>query len=139
MPTNSSRTPSAIRSGRVAPVNDFSSARVKLTFPAFLAGPKRIVLSLCEPATGGILTTRYGTLKSAAVRARMRNPGRLPARARARHTTTTQDAGVHASRDPRDPADLMPAGRPWRQATLSHPAAPGPLGVVARARPHVGP
>ena len=30
MPTNSSRTPSAIRSGRVAPVNDFSSARVKL-------------------------------------------------------------------------------------------------------------
>src|SRR6201995_5713387 len=38
MPTNSSRTPSAIRSGRVAPVNDFSSARVKLTF---LGGPKR--------------------------------------------------------------------------------------------------
>src|ERR1043166_1949099 len=37
MPTNSSLTPSAIRSGRVAPVNDFSSARVKLTF---LGGPK---------------------------------------------------------------------------------------------------
>src|ERR1700759_4060878 len=42
MPTNSSRTPSAIRSGRVAPVNDFSSARVKLTF---LAGPNWTVLS----------------------------------------------------------------------------------------------
>src|SRR5690348_12818409 len=38
MPANSSRTPLAIRSGRVAPVNDFSSARVKLTF---LGGPKR--------------------------------------------------------------------------------------------------
>src|SRR5262249_21170733 len=31
-------TPSAIRSGNVAPVNDFSSARVKLMF---LGGPKR--------------------------------------------------------------------------------------------------
>src|SRR6185312_8646050 len=105
MPTNSSRTPSAIRSGRVAPVNDFSSARVKLTF---LGGPKRDrplpvrVLresrceSLREPATGGILTTRYGTLKSAAVRARMRIPGALPTQVRARRTTTTEDAGAHA-------------------------------------------
>src|SRR5262249_29428486 len=82
-------------SGRVAPVYDFSSARVKLPL---LACPKRTVLSpvvsavlspvvpavlslvasRCEPATGGILTKRYGTLKSAAVRARMRDPGRLP-------------------------------------------------------------
>jgi len=35
IPVNSSRTPSAIRSGRVAPVNDLSSARVKLVRLAF--------------------------------------------------------------------------------------------------------
>src|ERR1700722_16104998 len=35
IPVNSSRTPSAIRSGKVAPVNAFSSARVKLTLEAY--------------------------------------------------------------------------------------------------------
>ena len=77
-------------------MNDFSSARVKLTL---LRCAKRAVLSLCgpvlcEPATSGILTKRYDTLKSAAVRARMRDPGRLPSQARARLRTTTEDAGV---------------------------------------------
>src|ERR1700748_2505016 len=108
MPTNSSRTPGAIRSGRVAPVNDFSSARVKLTL---VGCPKRTVLSLreapklCELATGGILSTRYVRLKPAAVRACMRDPGRSPSQAGARHRTTTEDTGAMpiAITDPSNP------------------------------------
>src|SRR5579859_287594 len=83
MPQKSSLTPSAIRSGRVAPVNDLSSAREKLgptrdrpPHDLQVAEPGKIVL-----ATGRILPTRYDTLKPAAVRAGG-NHDQRPARSR---------------------------------------------------------
>src|SRR5438309_1568910 len=94
MPTNSSRTPSAIRSGRVAPVNDVSSARVKLTFLAFLAGPKRAVLS---PVRSGDRRNSHQKIWHTEIRRRSgtyEESRALAVSGQSRHRTTTEDAGV---------------------------------------------